>query len=153
MLVDIGGGTIPAAGYVNLDPAHGSGEFRRVIQDGIPVADSTLDGARASHLMEHVPAGAGDGERVWVMNEVHRALRPGGRFEIVVPCVPQGPGGVGWQAFADPTHVSFWVYPESFHYFDGTFAANADYGIRPWRTVESELREGWEARWVGEAVK
>lgn len=148
MRVDIGGGTIPAAGHVNLDPAHGTGEFRRRVQDGIPVPDGSLDGARASHLMEHVPAGSGPGERIWVMNEVWRALRPGAGFEIVVPTVPQGPGGIGWQAFADPTHVSFWVYPESFLYFvDGPFRANADYGIRLWELdgADMELRDGWEA--------
>jgi SAM-dependent methyltransferase len=150
MKVEIGGGTIPQPGYVNLDPHHGEGQWRRLVQDGIPVADGALSHVRASHLMEHIPAGGEHGQRVWVMNEVWRALRPGGLFEIIVPCVPQGPGGIGWHAFADPTHVSFWVYPESFHYFDGVFAANADYGIKPWRTKHSELRDGWEAQWIGE---
>jgi len=144
---DIGGGTIPAAGYHNLDPHHGQGRWRRRIQDGIPVETGELTHARASHLLEHVPAGGGDGERIWVMNEVWRALRPGGEFQIIVPCVPQGPSGIGWQAFADPTHVSFWVFPESFLYFvDGPFRAHADYGIRLWEIdPDPELRDGWEA--------
>lgn len=148
MRVDIGGGTIPAPGWTNLDPVHGRGEFRRRIQDGIPVPDGTLEAARASHLMEHVPAGSGPGERVWCFNEVWRALRPGGTFEVIVPGVPLGPGGLTWHAFADPTHVSFWVR-ESFHYFDGLFAPNADYGIRLWQTVELDTLDGWEIHWLG----
>ena len=42
-------------------------------------------------------------------------------------------------------HNSFW-------YFDGRMAANADYGIRPWEFVEWTTREwdwGTEGRWVG----
>lgn len=143
MRVDIGGGTIPADGFINLDPVHGTGEWQRRIQDGIPVPDGTLDAARASHVMEHIPAGSGPGERIWVMNEVHRALKPGGTFEIIVPLL------VGtWHAVADPTHVSFWV-KESFHYFDGLFAANASYGISLWETDSLDVVDGWEGHWVG----
>lgn len=143
MKVDIGGGTIPAEGHINLDPVHGTGQWKRRIQDGIPVDDGALDGARASHVMEHIPAGSGDGERIWVMNEVWRALKPGGTFEIIVPLL------VGtWHAVADPTHVSFWV-KESFHYFDGLFAANASYGIHLWETVSLDVVDGWEGHWIG----
>lgn len=152
MKVEIGGGTIPAPGYVNLDPNHGQGQWRRYVQDGIPAPTGTVDAVRASHVMEHIPAGGGAGQRIEVMNEIHRALRPGGILEIIGPCIPQGPAGIGWQAFADPTHVSFWVYPESFLYFvDGPYRANADYGILLWEWVEDselgvpELRDGWEA--------
>lgn len=146
MNVEIGGGTLPTPGYINLDPVHGTGDFKRYVEEGIPVPDGSVDAVRASHVMEHILAGK---DRLYVMNEVHRVLRPGGEFEIIVPTIPQGVGGIGWQAFADPTHVSFWVYPESFHYFDGVFAANADYGIKQWQTKSSELVGGWEAHWVG----
>jgi SAM-dependent methyltransferase len=149
-MIDIGGGTIPALGCVNLDPHHGVGEWRRRVQDGIPAADASVVAVRASHVMEHIPAGD---ERIFVMNEVHRVLVPGGTFEIIVPTV--GAGGVlhgGWQAFADPTHVSFWYYPESWLYFcEGVFKPNADYGYRIWQALrdeDMELRDGWEARVV-----
>lgn len=141
--VDIGGGTIPRAGYRNLDPVHGDGNYRRRIQDGIPEADGSVDAVHASHVMEHIPAGSGHGERIWVMNEVHRALRPGGEFSIIVP----GMYGT-WHPVADPTHVSFWV-KESFHYFDGLFQANASYGISLWETVELDVKDGWEIHWLG----
>jgi len=53
-----------------------------------------------------------------------------------------------WHAWADPTHVSFWCV-ESFHYFDGHFAANADYGIRLWTTHELRVQGDNEVMWKG----
>ena len=149
-MIDIGGGTIPTPGCVNLDPHHGQGEWRRKIQDGIPMPDSSVIAVRASHVMEHVPAGD---ERLFVMNEVHRVLIPGGTFEIIVPCVgANGKLVEGWWPYADPTHVSFWYYPESWLYFcEGPFKPNADYGMKIWaalRDEDMELRNGWEARVV-----
>lgn len=144
MNIDIGGGTDPIGGYVNLDPVHGEGKWKRRIQDGIPVEDNSVDAIRASHVLEHVPAGQ---ERIDVFNEVHRVLVPGGTFQVILPMVTGT-----WHAFADPTHVSFWV-PESFHYFDGRIAANASYGILPWRTLHEAINHGWEGNWLGMPVK
>lgn len=139
--IEIGGGTLVQPGWVNLDSRNGDGDWRRMAQDTPwPAADNSIDGIRASHVMEHIPAGQ---PRIDVMNEAHRVLKPGGVFEIIVPLL------VGtWHAVADPTHVSFWV-KESFHYFDGLFAANADYGIRLWETLELEVVDGWEGHWKG----
>lgn len=146
MKVDIGGGTIPASGYVNLDPVHGDGEYKRRIQDGIPCYDGALETVRASHLLEHIPAGH---ERIDVMNEVWRALQPGGTFEIILPLFLAHGALVGtWHAIADPTHVSYWALPESFLYFcEGPFKPNADYGIRIWQALDDadmEVKDGWE---------
>lgn len=149
--LEIGGGTLTAPGWVNIDPVHGSDQMntRRRAQDGPwPLPDESVDIVRASHVLEHIPAGQ---ERIDVFNEAHRVLnRQDGYFEVIVPgAVARDAGGMlGWWAIADPTHVSFWV-PESFHYFDGTFAPNADYGIRPWETLELEVRDGWEIHWTG----
>lgn len=142
MNIEIGGGTLLTGGYINLDPVHGKGDWRRSAQDTPwPTGDLTVDKLRASHVMEHIPAGMD--HRVKVMNEAHRVLKHGGTFEIIVPLL------VGtWHAIADPTHVSFWV-KESFHYFDGLFAANAHYGINLWETVSLEVKDGWEGHWLG----
>lgn len=140
MKVDIGGGLAVRPGYINLDPVHGEGEWKRWAQDGIPVPDNSLDTVLASHVMEHIPAGE---DRVFVMNEVWRALKPGGRFEIIVPLFPF------WQAIADPTHVSFWVR-ESFWYFTGEYGPQADYGLKPWREVYWSVVADWEGHWIGE---
>lgn len=142
MNLELGGGYLTAAGWVNLDPVHGIGEWQRPAQSvPWPTGDSTVDYMRASHVMEHIPAGA---ERLAVMNEAHRVLRTGAVFEIRVPNALSGT----WHAFADPTHVSFWCL-ESFHYFDGSFAANADYGMKPWSTIELRIQGDNEILWRG----
>lgn len=146
--LEIGGGTLTPNAEVNLDPVHGTAGWQFYAQDRQwPANDNTFSSARASHVMEHVPSGAA---RIHVMNEAHRVLNEGAEFEIIVPGMVARNAGemVGWWAVADPTHVSFWV-PESFHYFDGTFAANADYGIRLWETVELRIDNGWEIHWRG----
>lgn len=138
--LELGGGLL-AEGKVNLDPVHGVGEWRRQAQDvPWPTPDGSVASIRASHVMEHIPASA---DRIAVFNEAHRVLVQGGTFEVIVPFM------VGtWHALADPTHVSFWV-AESFHYFDGRIAPNAEYGIHPWETLVLETRDGWEGRWIG----
>lgn len=141
-MIDIGGGTIPAPGHINLDPVHGQGVWKRRVEDGIPAADKSVDAVRASHVMEHVCAGE---DRIFVFNEVHRVLRSSGVFHVIVPRVM--PTNT-WHAFADPTHVSFWVI-ESFHYFDGTFGAHADYGILPWKTLELRTGGDCDIIWRG----
>lgn len=144
MKIDIGGGTAPALGYINLDPVHGEGEWKRLAQDTPwPVADNEVEALRASHVVEHVPAGH---ERIAMFNEAWRVLRPGGQFEIVVPLFPS------WQAVADPTHVSFWV-KESFQYFTGEHGAQANYGMSLWKTVRYWVVAGWEGHWIGTPVK
>lgn len=141
MNIEIGGGTLAGPGWVNLDPVHGAGVWSRYAQQvPWPTGDATVDAIRASHVMEHIPAGH---QRIDVMNEAHRVLKPGGVFEIIVPFFTGS-----WHAIADPTHVSFWCL-ESFHYFDGVFAANADYGIKMWTTLELTVEHGWEGHWKG----
>ena len=139
--IEIGGGHLLTAGYTNLDPVHGQGAWKRLAQDTPwPAASDSIERIRASHVLEHIPSGE---PRLAVMNEAHRVLRKGGEFEIIVPLL------VGtWHAVADPTHVSYWV-KESFHYFDGLFAANATYDIRLWETVSLDVVNGWEGHWIG----
>lgn len=142
MKLEIGGGHIVPAGWTNLDSGNGHGEWRRLAQDTPwPTGDGTVEAIRAAHVMEHIPAGE---PRLAVMNEAHRVLRPGGVFEVRVPNCLSGT----WNAWADPTHVSFWCV-ESFHYFDGHFAANADYGIRLWKTLELRIQGDNEILWKG----
>jgi ubiquinone/menaquinone biosynthesis C-methylase UbiE len=105
-----------------------------------PTPDDSVDAIRASHILEHVPAGQ---ERIDIFNEAHRVLRPGGVFEVILPLMTGS-----WHAIADPTHVSFWCR-ESFHYFTGAYAANADYGIKLWTEVEWFVNDGFEGHWKG----
>lgn len=132
MIIDVGGGTKPTG--VNLDPVHGEGEWRRRAQETPwPCADGEVDGIVARHVLEHIPAGA---DRIAVFNEAYRVLKCGGEFEIAVPLVGHTggrPTKAGWQAWADPTHVSYWWFPESLYYFTGKISPNADYGIKRWQ--------------------
>jgi predicted SAM-dependent methyltransferase len=144
--IEIGGGNLLTPGFINLDPRHGDGQWKRYAQD-TPwphTIGEAVVAIRASHVMEHIPAGE---PRIAVMNEAHRVLSPYGTFEIIVPFMTGS-----WHAIADPTHVSFWC-KESFHYFDGTFAANADYGIKLWETQLLEMRDGFEGHWIGRPIK
>lgn len=145
MKVEIGGGRLLTNGYVNLDPGHGHGEWKRYAQETPwPTGDNTVDTIRASHVLEHIPAGMDD--RVRVMNEAWRVMCPGGHFNIIGPVMMvEGKLVEGWWPWADPTHVSFWCYPESWHYFDGTFLPNADYGIKQWVWGAGRVEGGWEA--------
>jgi SAM-dependent methyltransferase len=141
MNIEIGGGTLAQPGWVNLDPKHGEGLWRREAQViPWPTGDNSVDAIRASHVMEHIPSGQ---PRIDVMNEAHRVLAPSAVFEIIVPVVRTDGRHPTWESFADPTHVSLWCW-ESFHYFDGTFFANADYGVKQWDTVSQE--------WTGNAI-
>lgn len=148
MKIEIGGGTNRRPGYANLDPMHGDEGLRCRVQDGIPLPDNSCEAAFASHILEHIPQG---NERIKALNEVHRVLVPGGIFEIIVPLVGYTDGGgaghlvQGWQPYADPTHVSFWWFPESLLYVcEGPFKPHADYGISIWHLVSHEVRSGWE---------
>lgn len=154
MKLEIGGGLRVEDGWENVDPIHGSRpEFRRPVQDGISLPDCYVNQIRASHVLEHIPAGH---TRINAMNEMHRVLTPGGTLDIIVPLIgytdSAGHGHTisGWQAFADPTHVSFWWFPESLLYFcDSPFRPAADYSIRLWT-----LDDDWhvDGGWEGHAV-
>ena len=140
MRIDLGGGLKPAPGYVNLDPTHGEGEWRRYAQETPwPAKDGEVSRIRASHVIEHIPAGA---DRIVVLNECWRVLKPGGLLEITVPLFPS------WQAVADPTHVSYWC-EQSFWYLDGRWHYDADYGLKPWEFVAWMEQEGWQGTWMG----
>lgn len=146
--IEIGGGTLVQPGWINLDSRNGLGPWRREAQDTPwPTEDGSVDAIRASHILEHVPAGQA---RIDIFNEAHRVLKPGGVFEVILPLMTGS-----WHAIADPTHVSFWCR-ESFYYFmqaepgqpgQAVFAANADYGIRLWRELEWFVHDGFEGHW------
>ena len=113
--IEIGGGPNFHHGWAepgryvwNLDPYYGEGPWRKPAQElPWPAVDDSITRVRASHVLEHIPAGE---PRINVFNEAHRVLIPGGIFAIDVPRFPHD------AAVSDPTHVSFFV-PDSFIYF------------------------------------
>lgn len=115
-----------------------------------PVEYGTYDLVYSSHLLEHIDKGDAT---IHVFNEALRALKPGGRFVNVLPVIGYSPEKeqarlvVGWQPYADPTHVQGWWLPESVHYFTGQIGAQADYGIgEGWAPLGRELTEFETAR-------
>lgn len=153
MLIDLGGGTLPhpradvvidlhhprnapkqdAAGlpwYGNLSPgAHNV---------SLALPDRCADEVYSSHFMEHIPRGQ---PLINVMNEAWRVLKPGGTYTMLFPVIgytdpytaQPTSDHIGWQPWADPTHVNYWWMPEALLYFTGgAWSAHADYGINIW---------------------
>jgi len=97
-----------------------------------PFKDGQFEALYATHLLEHIA------NLIPFMNEAHRILKPGGKFEIYVPLAIDVDGGIHPGAFQDPTHVRFFV-KESFSYFTGR-AETVPYGILPWVLEHYEER-------------
>jgi hypothetical protein len=165
-MVELGGGTNPhpRADYV-IDLHHPkqapaqdatAGRWKAALRgvsydqspaDATTIPDGHVDEVFASHFLEHVPAGQ---PRIDVFNEAWRVLRSGGTFTMVhpligytdptsgAPCSDQ----IGWQPWADPTHVSQWWFPESLLYFcQGPFKPHASYGISEWAPITRYLAD------------
>ena len=160
MLVDLGGGTLPhprADVVIDLHhprkaPAQNAGETPWVVHSPYNdinghLADASADEVYSSHFMEHIHRGQ---PLINVMNEAWRVLKPGGTYTMIMPLVgftnpvegmlgkPWGApcsDQIGWQPWADPTHVNYWWFPEALKYFTPEFGAHADYGIKMWSAV------------------
>jgi ubiquinone/menaquinone biosynthesis C-methylase UbiE len=91
-----------------------------------PIDDNTYDHIHAWNIVEHIR------DKVFVLNEMWRVLKPGGIAEIVTPDFSQKPE----LAIADPTHVSFWVKGTIVQYFCGTRGANID--IKKWELIDCQ---------------
>ena len=110
-----------------LDPLR----FRRanLSLEPIPHPDSSFDSISAFDFLEHVPrvlgTRDGNGTRfpfIELMDEIHRVLKPGGRFYAVTPAYPR------IQAFHDPTHVNF-ITHGTWEYFCGAARGARMYGF------------------------
>ncbi|MES2226299.1 MAG: class I SAM-dependent methyltransferase [Pseudomonadota bacterium] len=111
----------------DLDPQR----FRRanLSVEPIPHPDSSFDSVSAFDFLEHIPRvlGTPDGRGtrlpfIDLMNDIHRVLKPGGRFYAVTPAYPRA------QAFQDPTHVNF-IGHGTWEYFCGANPGARLYGF------------------------
>jgi SAM-dependent methyltransferase len=100
-----------------------------LVMGKLPFADDMFDSVSAYDFIEHVPRilTGTDGALVYpfitLMNEVHRILRPGGRFFALTPCYPSK------QVFQDPTHVNFLTI-DTHEYFCGEKPLGRMYGFQ-----------------------
>ena len=85
----------------------------------IPHPDSSFDSISAFDFLEHVPrvlaTSDGRGTRfpfIELMNQIHRVLKPSGRFYALTPAYPSP------EAFQDPTHVNI-ITEGTWRYFCG----------------------------------
>ncbi len=129
--VDLGAGAIPrnpmradkvlATDYQPSDRF--SPEIERVESDltrPLPFEDNSIDSFSAFDVLEHIPRWERNGEKITfpfieLMNEIHRALKPGGFLIAVTPAFPSP------AAFQDPTHVNI-ISIDTADYFCGNKA-------------------------------
>lgn len=86
--------------------------------------DNSVDEIRAFDFLEHIRIE----KTVFVIEEIYRVLKPGGRFEHFTPSTD------GRGAFQDPTHLSFWNI-NSWLYFSDT-QINKEYGFKAQFRIE-----------------
>jgi predicted SAM-dependent methyltransferase len=97
-------------GYLNVDIAPPADEIVDLAL-AWPWEKSSIDEIYAHDVFEHIWTG-----KIWVMNEAHRVLKPGGILDLTVPCVYLSDGGVNPGAFADPTHRTYWTLDDRYYY-------------------------------------
>lgn len=90
-------------GFVNVDIAPPADQIADLNLQW-PWGDSTVDEILAYDIIEHLV------DKNHTMNEAWRVLKPGARFDIIVPTTD---GRGAWQ---DPGHVSFWNRNSFFYY-------------------------------------
>jgi SAM-dependent methyltransferase len=126
--VDLGAGSIPrnplgaekvlATDYQSSDKY--VSDVERIQCDltrPLPFEDNTIDSFSAYDLLEHIPRWERESEEISfpfinLMNEIHRALKPGGLLIAVTPAFPSP------AAFQDPTHVNI-ITVDTADYFCG----------------------------------
>ena len=98
MKLDLGCADKKMKGYIGMDVRDWGQEIIRDIKRGIPYSNDSFEEVYTSHFMEHIERGD---EIYFVMSEVYRVLKNGGRFVIRVP------HSDGRHAFY-PDHLSYW---------------------------------------------
>jgi SAM-dependent methyltransferase len=80
------------------------------VTKGLPFPNETFDGVIAYHVLEHIPHHTDNGKDgfIFVMEELHRVLKPGGWLIVRIPN--------GHSRFGDPTHYRV-LTKETFLFF------------------------------------
>ena len=83
MKLDIGCGKNKKEGYIGIDqfPMEGVDLVLDIRKEKLPYEDNEVDEVHASHFLEHLTAE----ERVSMLNEIYRVLKPGGTVTIITP--------------------------------------------------------------------
>lgn len=117
-MLDLGGAHNCQDGYIPVDKAlpEGSGPGLKidVFELAACYKPGTVGCIRACDFLEHIPST--DIPRLF--NMFYEILAPGGWLLTHTPSVSDGEGKMGWGAFQDPTHVSFWTPNNWLYYTD-----------------------------------
>lgn len=104
--LDIGCGTRKKDGFVGVDSIAFPGvDVVADLKERWPFEDGSVDEVHASHVIEHFTGT----ERVHIVNELYRVMKPGAKATIIVP------HWASCRAYGDPTHCwppvsEFWFY-------------------------------------------
>ena len=110
--INLGCGYRKIDGCVNLDNrASVLPDITADVESGLPFSDNSIDDVIAVDFLEHIPIG----KTIFVVEEIHRVLKPGGSFIHVTPSTD------GRGAFQDPTHKSFWNSNSWLYYMDDSY--------------------------------
>lgn len=112
--LNLGAGTRPIEGAVNVDIIQGSGiELVCDLNGPWPWAESSVDLIIAEDCFEHLyPLGKAEGQAniIEIIRRCWAILKPGGILHVQVPSTESR------AAFQDPTHVTYWNI-NTFRYF------------------------------------
>jgi predicted SAM-dependent methyltransferase len=79
--LNLGSGTVPMAGWFNID-LDGHGQISRDLTQGLPyLPDDSFDFAFSEHFLEHIERR----QAAHLLTEVRRVLRGGGRLRLAIP--------------------------------------------------------------------
>lgn len=92
-----------------------------------PILDNMYDSVHAYNILEHI------WNKLHVLNEMWRVLKPRGIVEIVVPDAGNGKLDL---SLADPTHITLWVKGTFTTYLCGHRPGGTQYNMRKWELIE-----------------
>ena len=126
--INLGAGWDHTKGMVRVDVA-GNPDVLADVRH-LPFKDDIFVEVRAFHILEHLPRE----QLIDTMNEWWRITKIGGAVDIEIPLAPSD------LAWADPTHISFFVSGTWDYFLQGGPKEDHRllYGIRPWKHLRKE---------------
>lgn len=129
--VEIGGGPIPLAGYINVDCMDHPMVHHKVNigTEKLPFGDGTVDEIYSSHCLEHITPGT---EFIHALEEMYRVSKPDALWKIKVPYFNSH------HTIANPFHINNIFNEYTFSYFSPTHKAQGNTLVR-----KGSISETW----------